>query len=89
MFISLILVTLIMTLQRLDNRNLKFFKKYSIITQCKALNERISEWAYFLNLDGQFQRYLYFSAPKKGGFCEQELKGELHTYLEWHQKHDF
>ena len=32
---------------RLDNRNLKFFKKYSIIAQFKALNERISEWAYF------------------------------------------
>ena len=33
----------------MDNINLKFFKKYSIIAYFKAFNERISEWAYFLN----------------------------------------
>ena len=27
----------------LNNKNLKFFKKYSIIAQFKGLNERISE----------------------------------------------
>ena len=27
---------------------------------------------YFLNLDKLFQRYLYFSVPKRG-FCGQEL----------------
>ena len=65
---------------RQDIRNLKFFKKYSIITQLKAL-ERILEYAYFLSLDKQFQRYLNFSAPKKKGggrVCGQEFKGELH-----------
>ena len=73
--------------RRLDIRNLKFFKKHSIIAQFKAL-ERILEWAYFLSLDKQFQRYLNFSAPKKiggggggggGRVCGQEFKGELHT----------
>ena len=54
---------------RLDNR--KFFKKYSIIAQIKAFNKSISEWDYFLNLDKPFQRYLYFSTPKKGVFVEK------------------
>ena len=61
----------------LDNRNLKFFKKYSTITHFKALNERISELSYFLNLDKRFQRYSDFRAPKKGFFCWQELKGNF------------
>ena len=52
---------------RLDNENLKFFRKCSIMAQCKALDERISEWAYFLNFNKRFQRYSHFSAPKKGG----------------------
>ena len=58
---------------------MKFFKKYSIVAQCKALNKRISEWAYFLilNLDKWFQRYSRFSASKKGGFCGQEFKGNF------------
>ena len=43
----------VLSLRRLDNRNLKFFKKYSI-THFKALNERISEWAYFLDLNERF-----------------------------------
>ena len=30
----------------------------------KALNERISEWAHFLNLAKRFQRYLNFDAPE-------------------------
>ena len=37
----------------------------------KALNERISEWAYFLNLTKRFRRYLNFSAPKKGVFSDE------------------
>ena len=45
--------------------------KYSIIAHFKALNEKISEWAYFLNLDKQFQRYSHFSPPKKGGFVDK------------------
>ena len=66
-------------MRRLNIRNLKFFKKHSIIAQFKSL-ERILEWAYFLSLDKQFQRYLNFSAPKKrdGGFVEfvdKSLKG--------------
>ena len=56
---------------RLDNRNLKFFKKNSIIDQFRVLNEWISEWAYFLNLDMWFQRYLHFSVPRKGLFVDK------------------
>ena len=63
---------------RLDNKNLKFFKKYSIIAQCKALNGRISEWAYFLNLGKQFKKYSHFSASKKGVFVGKNLKGTSH-----------
>ena len=62
-----------------DNRSLKFFKKYAIIVQWKALNEQISEWSYFLNLDEQFQRYLHFSAPKKKVLWTR-AKGKLHTW---------
>ena len=58
-------------LGRLDNRNLKFFKKNSIVAPFKILTERISEWVYFLNLDKLFQRYLQFSVPKKGGFVDK------------------
>ena len=66
--------------RRLNIRYSKFFKKHSIIAQFKSL-ERILEWAYFLILDKQFQRYLNFSAPKKKGWgiCGQKFKGELHT----------
>ena len=62
--------------RRLNIRYSKFFKKHSIIAQFKSL-ERILEWAYFLILDKQFQRYLNFSAPKKrgGGFVDKSLKG--------------
>ena len=55
----------------MDNINFKFFKKYSIIAYFKALNERISEWAYFSNLDKRFQIYSHFSAPKNGGFADK------------------
>ena len=55
----------------LDNRNLKFFKKNSIIAQFKVRNERISEWTYFLNLDKRFQRYLHFSVSKTGVFVHK------------------
>ena len=57
---------------------MKFFKKKSIIAQFKGLNEGLLEWAYFLNLDKQFQRYLHFSVPTKGVFWTR-VKGELHT----------
>ena len=53
---------------RLDNRNLKFSKKNSIVPQFKALNERMSEST---NLDKRFQRYLYFSIPKKAVFGDK------------------
>ena len=36
-----------------------------------ALNERIWEWAYFLNLAKQFRRYLNFSAPKNKIFLDK------------------
>ena len=42
---------------------------YNIIAE--PLNERISEWAHFLNLDKRFQRYLNFSAPKNGVFLDK------------------
>ena len=74
------------SVNRLGNRTLEFFKKYSIIAQFKALNERISEWAYFLNLDKLFQRYLRFSAPKRGGFVDKSLRET--SYLKWYQKHN-
>ena len=35
--------------------------------QC-AFNDKISEWAYFLNLAKWFWRCLNFSAPKKKRF---------------------
>ena len=63
---------------RLDNRNLKLFKKNSVIAQFKAINERISEWAYFLNLDKQFRIYLHFSVPERG-FLWTRVKGKLYT----------
>ena len=64
---------------RLDNRNLTFFKKNSVKAQFKAINERISEQAYFLNLDKQFQIYLHFSVPKRG-FLWTRVKGKLYTW---------
>ena len=50
---------------------MKVFNKNSIVAQFKALNERISEWAYILNLDKWFQRYLQFSLPKKEVFVDK------------------
>ena len=38
------------------------FSKF--IDHLKAINERFSEWAYFLNSAKWFQRYLKFSAPR-------------------------
>ena len=58
------------------NRNLKFFKKNSIIAQFKALNEKISEWAYFLNLDELLQRHLHFKVPTNG-FLWTRIKVKL------------
>ena len=52
---------------RLDNRNLKFFKRNSIIAQFIKPWEGI-EWVYLFNLDKRFQRYLHFSVRKKGVF---------------------
>ena len=46
------------------SHGIKKKKKNSIIAQFKALNERIPEWAYFLNLDKRFQRYLHFSVRR-------------------------
>ena len=44
----------------------------------KALNERISEWAHFLNLGKRFRRYLNLSAPKNEDLFRQNLEG---TYI--------
>ena len=62
---------------RLKNRNLKLFEKYSIIAQFIALNQEY--WAYVLNFDKRFQRYLHLSAPKKG-ISWTRVKGEPHTW---------
>ena len=43
-----------------------------------SLNERISEWAHFLNLAKRFRRYSNFSAPENEFFFRQDLEG---TYL--------
>ena len=53
----------------------------------KTLNERISEWAHFLNLVKHFWRCLSFSAPKSRGSFRQDLEG---TYnLKSHEKENF
>ena len=51
---------------RLVRPKLKLYRNYLIFTSfdLKALNERISEWAHFLDLAKWFRRYLNFSAPK-------------------------
>ena len=55
-----------------------FFKIIWLLHHLKALNERISEWVYFLNLTKRLWRYLNFSAPKKGGIFRRDLEG---TYI--------
>ena len=62
----------IIAIARLDNKNLKFFKRYSIIALFKALNERISEWAYFF-------RDIYILVLQNRGLFQTRIKGELHT----------
>ena len=52
-------------LNQAGKQKYEVFLKVFGYSSVQALNERISEWAYFLNLDQQFQRYLHFSAPKK------------------------
>ena len=47
---------------------LKLYQNYLIFHHSEALNERISEWAYFLNLAKQFRSYLNFSTPENGVF---------------------
>ena len=71
-------------------RSVKFetFIFFWFVHHFKALNERISEWGYFLNLTKWFWRYLNFSAPNKGVFSDRYFKREL-TYLKWHQKEEF
>ena len=50
-------------------QNWNVFKIIWFLHHLKALNERISEWAYFLNWTRRFQRYLNLSA-----FFRQDLK---------------
>ena len=57
----------------------KFFKIVWFLHHLKALNDRISEWAYFLNLTEQFQRYSNFSALKRG-YVQTGLRGNLHIW---------
>ena len=68
------------------NQNWNFIKIIWCLHHLKALNERISEWAHFLNVAKWFWRFLNFSAPKNWGFFRQDLEG---TYLKWHQKDNF
>ena len=46
-------------------QNWNFLKIIWFLYHLKALNGKISEWAYFLKLAKMFWRYLNFSAPKK------------------------
>ena len=68
------------------SQNWNFIKINWCLHHLKALNERISEWAHFLNVAKWFWRFLNFSAPKNWGFFRQDLEG---TYLKWHQKDNF
>ena len=47
------------------SQNWNFLKHNWSADHLKALNEKISEWAHFLNLTKRFWRYLTFSAQKK------------------------
>ena len=55
---------------------MKFFKKNSIVAQFKALNETISEWAYF-KFGQAVPETFAIQFSEKGGFCGQELKGNF------------
>ena len=70
-----------------SGQNWNFIKIALLLHHLKALNERISEWAHFLNLAKWFRRYLNFRAPKNGVFSDKPQR-EV-TYLKWHQKEDF
>ena len=58
-----------------SGQNWNFIRIIWFLHHLKALNERISEWAHFLNLAKRFWRYLNFSTPKNGGFFRQALEG--------------
>ena len=60
-----------------------FSKIFDFLHRLKALNERISEWAHFLNLaKGSTDIWIL------GFFFTRQDLGTLH-YLEWHQKKIF
>ena len=69
------------------NQNWNFIKIIWCLHHFKALNERISEWAHFLNLAKGSRRCLKFSAPKNEVFLDKTLR-EV-TYLKWHHKEGF
>ena len=50
------------------SQNWNFVKITWFLHHLKALNERISEWAHFLNFAKRFRWYLNISAPKNGFF---------------------
>ena len=52
-----------------------FFKIIWFLHHLKALNERISKWAYFLNLTKRFR-----SVCQKRGFFQARLRGNLHIW---------
>ena len=41
----------------------------------KAVNDRILEWAYLLNLANLFRKYFSYIAPKTGFFFKEDLEG--------------
>ena len=59
------------TVDREVGQNWNFIKITWFLHHLKALNERIWEWAHFVNLDKRFRRYLNFSAPKNGVFLDK------------------
>ena len=77
---------------RLDNRNLKFFKKNSIVAQL------ISEWAYLMRgSQNGLTFWIWTNGPRdiyilvfwKRRFLWTRVRVELNSYLEWHQKPKF
>ena len=62
------------------SQNWNFFKNIRFLDHLKAPNERVSQWAYFLNLDKGFQRYYFLC------FCNLF---SIQNFMELHMKKMF
>ena len=54
-----------------------FSKCIQLLALFITLDEKISEWVFYK----QFQRYLHFSHPKKGGFVDLSIRGAIYKLL--------